>query len=79
MPSPNYRYEQPEKFGSSLTSKRPWNYDSLRFVERLNGRAAMIGFVTTIIIERLTGLGIISQLRSMLGWYLDLGVGISGV
>ena len=39
----------------------------------------MVGFITAIIIERLTGLGIISQLRGLLGWYLDLGVGIRGV
>jgi hypothetical protein len=32
------------------------------YAERLNGRAAMIGFVTTLIIEYVTGQGLLSWL-----------------
>jgi hypothetical protein len=35
------------------------------YAERLNGRAAMIGFVLTLIIEYVTGQGILSWLGLM--------------
>ena len=74
MTLPNHRYEQLEAFGSSFTGARRWNYSSLQFVERFNGRAAMLGFTIGVAIEYITGLSITCQLRSVLGWYLSLGI-----
>ena len=44
MADPHYHYEPIEAFGESLTTRRPWNTSALEFVERLNGRTAMVGF-----------------------------------
>lgn len=63
-------YEPVERFGASMTSPRPWNTDALAGVERLNGRAAMVGFAAAIIGELLTGKGIVGQLGALLHWYL---------
>ena len=43
MSRPAFRYEEPERFGESLTTARPWNRSALTDVERLNGRVAMLG------------------------------------
>ena len=42
-------------------------------VELLNGRAAMLGFMAAIVVERITGYGIVGQLTGVVRWYLDLG------
>ncbi len=42
MSRPAFRYEEPERFGESLTTARPWNRSALTDVERLNGRVAML-------------------------------------
>lgn len=34
-----------------------------RYAERMNGRAAMIGFVSALVIEAVSGKGLIEQLR----------------
>ena len=68
-----FRYEDPEPFGESLTTARPWNRSALTDVERLNGRVAMLGFTAAVVLERLTGLGIAAQLSAALRWYLQLG------
>ncbi|AII49267.1 high light inducible protein [Synechococcus sp. KORDI-52] len=73
MSRPAFRYEEPERFGESLTTARPWNRSALSDVERLNGRVAMLGFTAAVVLERLTGLGIAAQLRAALRWYLQLG------
>ncbi len=73
MTQPQYKYEAPEKFGESLTTARPWNTSALVFVECLNGRAAMVGFVAAVIGELITGEGITGQLAGMVRWYLNLG------
>ena len=73
MTRPSFQYEQPERFGESLTTARPWNQSALTSVERLNGRAAMIGFMAAVLGEWLTGQGIVGQLRGVLRWYLELG------
>ena len=62
MAKTRYQYEQPERFGESLTTARPWNRHALTGVELLNGRVAMIGFVVGVLTEALTGQGIISQI-----------------
>lgn len=49
QPSTTPRFEQP-KFGFN------------EYAERLNGRAAMIGFILIVIIEVLTGQGVLSWL-----------------
>lgn len=46
---------------------------SLAEVELLNGRAAMLGFMAAILVERVTGYGIVGQLTGVVRWYLDLG------
>ena len=51
MTRPAFQYEQPERFGESLTTSRPWNQSALTFVERLNGRAAMLGFAAAVLGE----------------------------
>lgn len=63
-------YEPIERFGEGLTTSRPWNLSALTGVERLNGRAAMLGFVAALIGEQLTGQGVIGQLSLMLHWLL---------
>ena len=73
MTRPALQYEQPERFGESLTTARPWNKSALTFVERLNGRAAMVGFSAAVLGELLTGQGIVGQLTGVVRWYLELG------
>ena len=73
MTRPAFQYEQPERFGESLTTARPWNRSALSFVERLNGRAAMVGFAAAVLGELLTGQGIVGQLTGVVRWYLELG------
>ena len=73
MTRPAFQYEQPERFGESLTSARPWNKSALTFVERLNGRAAMVGFSAAVLGELFTGQGIVGQLTGVVRWYLELG------
>jgi len=65
-----FQYEPIERFGASMTSDRPWNVSALADVERLNGQAAMLGFVAAIVGELLTGEGIVGQLRLALLWVL---------
>ena len=73
MTRPAFQYEQPERFGESLTTARPWNHSALTFVERLNGRAAMVGFSAAVLGELFTGQGIVGQLTGVVRWYLELG------
>ena len=73
MTQPRFKYEAPERFGESLTTARPWNSTALEAVERLNGRAAMVGFIAALIGELISGRGIAGQLAGMVRWYLDLG------
>lgn len=68
-----FKYETPERFGESLTTARPWNRSALAEAELLNGRAAMLGFMAAILVERVTGYGIVGQLTGVVRWYLDLG------
>ena len=55
MTQPQFKYEAPERFGESLTTARPWNSTALEAVERLNGRAAMVGFIAALIGELISG------------------------
>ncbi len=73
MSKPQYQYEQPERFGESLTTARPWNRHALSGVEQLNGRVAMLGFAAAVLGEWATGEGIVGQLSGVLRWYLSLG------
>ena len=73
MTRPAFLYEQPERFGESLTTARPWNKSALTFVERLNGRAAMVGFSAAVLGELFTGQDIVGQLTGVVRWYLELG------
>ena len=73
MSRPDFRYEEPELFGESLSAGRSWNRSALANVERLNGRLAMLGFATAVLLEKLTGLRIAGQLGAALSWYLQLG------
>ena len=73
MNRPAFQYEQPERFGESLTTARPWNATALGFVEQLNGRFAMVGFTAAVIGEWTTGKGIVGQLLGPMHWYLQLG------
>ena len=73
MSKPRYQYEQPERFGESLTTARPWNRHALIGVELLNGRVAMLGFMAAVLGEVWTGQGIVGQLNGVLRWYLSLG------
>ena len=73
MPKPQYQYEQPERFGESLTTARPWNRQALAGVEQLNGRVAMLGFMAAVLGECWTGEGIVGQLSGVVRWYLSLG------
>ena len=73
MTRPAFQYEQPERFGESLTTARPWNHSALTFVERLNGRAAMVGFSAAVLGELFTGQDIVGQLTGVVRWYLELG------
>ncbi len=66
----DFLYEPLERFGEGLTTSRPWNLSALAGVERLNGRAAMLGFAAALIGEELTGRGVIGQLGLMLRWLL---------
>jgi hypothetical protein len=65
-----FHYEPLERFGEGLTTSRPWNLTALAGVERLNGRAAMLGFAAALIGEELTGQGVLGQLALMLRWLL---------
>ena len=51
MSRPAFRYEEPERFGESLTTARPWNRSALTDVERLNGRVAMLGFLAAVVLS----------------------------
>ena len=73
MIRPAFRYEEPERFGESLTTARPWTLSALTDVERRNGRVAMLGFFAAVVLEKATGLGIAGQLGAALRWYLQLG------
>ena len=73
MSKTRYQYEQPERFGESLTTARPWNRYALTGVELLNGRVAMLGFMAAVLGEVWTGQGIVGQLNGVLRWYLSLG------
>lgn len=73
MSKTRYQYEQPERFGESLTTARPWNRHALTSVELLNGRVAMLGFMAAVLGEVWTGQGIVGQLNGVLRWYLSLG------
>ena len=73
MNRPAFHYEQPERFGESLTTARPWNKSSLKVVEQLNGRVAMVGFTAAVVGELVTGHGIVGQLAGLVHWYLQLG------
>jgi hypothetical protein len=70
MSDDGYRYEPVERFGASMTSARPWNTTALAGVERLNGRAAMLGFVAAVVGELITGRGPLGQLVLVLQWFL---------
>jgi hypothetical protein len=70
MEKDQFRYEPVEKFGEGLTTSRPWNTKALAFVEQLNGRVAMLGFMAAILGEGLTGEGMVGQLGLWLRWYL---------
>ncbi|MCX5968098.1 MAG: chlorophyll a/b-binding protein [Cyanobacteria bacterium] len=70
MDKDQFRYEPVEKFGEGLTTSRPWNTQALAFVELLNGRVAMLGFMAAILGEGLTGEGMVGQLGLWLHWYL---------
>ena len=70
MDKDQFRYEPVEKFGEGLTTSRPWNTQALAFVEMLNGRVAMLGFMAAILGEGLTGEGMVGQLGLWLHWYL---------
>lgn len=65
-----FHYEPLERFGEGLTTSRPGNRTALAGVERLNGRAAMLGFAAALIGEGLTGQGILGQLALILRWVL---------
>lgn len=69
---PTFAYEPLEKFGEGLTTRRPWNTRALVAVERLNGRAAMLGFAAALIGEWLTGHGPAGQILALVRWYLSL-------
>ena len=73
MKPTDFHFEEPERFGESLTTARPWNHQALAGVERLNGRVAMIGFLAAVLGELWTGHGITGQLAGLLAWYLNLG------
>ena len=73
MTRPAFLYEEPERFGESLTTARPWNTSALASVERLNGRAAMVGFMAAVAGELVSGKGIGGQLTAVVRWYLELG------
>ena len=72
MPQDAYQYEPLEAFGEGLTTRRPWNTGSLRFVEQLNGRVAMLGFAAAIAGELITGHGPAGQVMAVIRWYLSL-------
>ena len=67
------QYESPLRCGYSLPPLRPWDLSALGEVELPNGRAAMLGFMAAIVVERITGYGIVVQLTGVVRWYLDLG------
>jgi len=71
MPDDSLRQLPLERFGESLTSRRPWNRTALAGVERLNGRVAMLGFVAALVGERISGHGPAGQLLDLLRWYLS--------
>ena len=72
VPQDAYQYEPLEAFGEGLTTRRPWNTGSLRFVEQLNGRVAMLGFAAAIAGELITGHGPAGQVMAVIRWYLSL-------
>lgn len=51
------------KMGRFLKGKIPQRFTT--FSERVNGRAAMVGFVVAIVIEAITGKGVIGQLGAV--------------
>lgn len=65
-----FAYEPLERFGEGLTTRRPWNTQALAFVERLNGRVAMLGFLAAVLGEAISGQGVVGQLHAMLRWLL---------
>jgi hypothetical protein len=71
LPDQPFLYEAPERFGESLTTRRPWNVAALTHVERLNGRVAMVGFAAAVVGELLTGHGPAGQVIALLRWYLN--------
>jgi len=71
MADPHYHYEPVEAFGESLTTRRPWNTSALEFVERLNGRTAMVGFAAAVVGELITGHGPAGQVIGLIRWYLS--------
>ena len=73
MTGPAFKYEEPERFGESLTTARPWNRSALENVERLNGRAAMVGFMAAVIGALVSGRGMVGQISAAVHWYLELG------
>ena len=73
MNRPAFHYEQPERFGESLTTARPWTTSAWKVVEQLNGRVAMVGFTAAVVGELVTGHGIVGQLAGLVHWYLQLG------
>ena len=72
VPQDAFQYEPLEAFGEGLTTRRPWNTGSLRFVERLNGRVAMLGFTAAVVGELTTGHGPAGQVMALVHWYLSL-------
>ena len=71
MADPHYHYEPVEAFGESPTTRRPWNTTALEFVERLNGRTAMVGFAAAVVGELITGHGPAGQVIGLIRWYLS--------
>ena len=55
----------------SPTTARPWNTSALASVERLNGRAAMVGFMAAVAGELVSGKGIVGQRTAVVRWYLS--------
>jgi len=71
MADSHYLYGPIEAFGWSLTTRRPWNASALEFVERLNGRTAMVGFAAAVVGELITGHGPAGQVIGLIRWYLS--------
>ena len=71
MDNDRFRYEPLERFGEGLTTARPWNTSALAWVERLNGRVAMVGFAAAVLGECMTGHGPAGQVMALVRWYLS--------